>query len=395
MRQAIVSVAVGLAALLAVLGVGSWYGCSVYDASLLLPGADASKPDVVTAEAGEDAHDAGRDTGPSAPVCPELFPPSAPAMDDPSDAGDQSFIVAVHTIDVGLGDAGVAGLLGYDLDQIYTCCDGGAESCKTNVTGTSHCDDSEGRDNAGAHLFQSLSKLDSAQFNTTTIEQRLQSGAYSILMQVTHYNGQLDDTSVTAALYASTGVMSDAGARWDGTDSWTLNDKFVTDPDASPVLPTHFDTSAYVSGGMLVMHINFPISLGSSGASAVEIDLTAGLVTGRIVPMGNGTYAIADGQIAGRWNNSQLLGQLPTLSVMGNAICQGTSYYSLVKNLICNNSDIRTDPTTDKMGGLCDAISIGFGFTADPALMGNTASVSPQMSLCPANDSGPDDCTKP
>jgi hypothetical protein len=375
-------------------GAVCWYGCSIYNSSLLLP-ADSGVKDVLIPDVGTDAHDGGKEAAPN--PCPDFEPPPKPAADDPSTNPNQSFVVAVHTIDVGFGDdagtPGASGLLGYDLDTVYTCCDGGPESCNAAVTGAMHCDDPSGRDNAGGHLLATLASLDPGQFNTSTISQRLENGTYSILLQVYQYNGTANDTQVTAALYASDGVENEAGAMWDGNDVWNIDDAFVVSPDASPLLPNHIDGNAYVANGTLVMSVNFPISLGTSGTSTFTISLTSGIVSGQLVPGANGTYSLANGQIAGRWNVSDLLQSLQTVSVFGSPICPGTANYTFVKQEICQYADIMTDITKDKTGATCDALSLGIGFTADPAVLGDAVPAAIKMGLC-SGDAGPDDCAQ-
>ncbi|MGD0525342.1 MAG: hypothetical protein ABSE49_09375 [Polyangiaceae bacterium] len=391
-------------------GFGTWVGCSIYNPSLLLPAeTEGGTSDVMVAEAATpDASDGGIEAAPLA--CPEVFPPAAPAANDPSDAGDQAFVIALHTLDLGLEyEGGSPPPIGYDLDSIFTCCDGGAESCKAASVGATHCDEPSGRDNSGELLLSSLASLDSAEFNDSTISQRLQAGDYSILIQVLHYNGTPNDTQVTAALYASDGIQpeGDAGvappAKWDGTDEWTIDDTFVVSADASPLLPTHFDGNAYVAGGTFVMHVNFPISLGTAGTGSLSISLTSGVITGTLVAGSTpGTYHLQNGLIVGRWNVSSLLGALSTLDLSLNgstaALCRGTPTYDFVKGLICQHADIMTDPTLDKTGATCDALSIGFSFTADPALMGEVVVPTSSVQLCDGGDDdalAPDNCSTP
>jgi hypothetical protein len=391
-----------LAACTGVIGVASWYGCAIYDPSLLVA-ADAGDDgdDGGVAEAGEEAEAAPN-------PCPELTPPPPPTVEDPSDAGDQSFVAALHTINVGLDpDAGPA-LLGYDLDHVYTCCDGGPESCKPIVTGAQHCDTAEGRDNSGGLLLASLAGLDSQQFNANTISQRLQQGVYSILVQILHYNGTANDKKVTAAIYGSGGIYgADGGpalAQWNGQDPWTVDSDFVLSGDGgagSPILPSHFDPNAYVSGGVLVMAVDFPLSLGASGTGSLTVSLTGAHITASVAPAGGGAYAFTNGQIAGRWATSQLLSALQSLNIGPNPVCRGTSIYNQVKQLICQAADVTGDPTLDNKGATCDALSIGFGFTADPALLGAVTPPSTKLSPCggggDAGDGGapeaaPDNC---
>jgi hypothetical protein len=377
-------------------GAVAWYGCSVYGPSLLVSAAvdsGTALQDAPIGDAGSDARDAAQEAAPN--PCPDFEPPAPPAADDPSDAGDQTFVVAVHTIDFGIGDPpAVSGLLGYDLDKVYTCCDGGPESCNAAVVGQTHCDDPSGRDNAGGKLISTLASLDSAEFNTSTISQRLQDGIYSILLQVQHYNGTANDQQVTAALYGSDGVEGDAGALWNGSDQWSIDDSFVVTPDASPLLPTDFDGNAYVTNGTLVMHVTFPISLGTSTTSTFTVTLTSGVITGQIMPAGNGTYALKTGNIAGRWNVSELLSSLQTVAIAGQSLCPGSQTYSFVKQQICGAADIMTDYTKDLTGATCDALSLGIGYTADPALLGDVVPTAVKTSLCPP-DAGLDNCSMP
>ncbi len=317
-------------------GAVTWYGCSIYDSSLLLPGADSGtlQDGSMIVEAGTDAHDAGADREAAPNPCPDFEPPDTPVADDPSDAGNGGFIVAVHTIDFGF-DAGVSSTIGYDLDNVYTCCDGGSESCKAATSpATAHCDDVSGRDNSGGTLLASLSLVDPSQFTTATISQRLQDGTYSILLQVTDYNGTPNDTQVTAALYGSDGIENDAGALWNGSDQWTVDQSFVVNPTSMPLLPVDFDTAAYVADGTLVMHVSFPISLGTSNTNTFTITLTDGVITGHLVSAGNGTYSLTGGNIAGRWNVSQLLSSLQTVTVGSSPVCPGSMTYSFIKQEI-------------------------------------------------------------
>jgi hypothetical protein len=385
------------------LAATAWVGCSIYDPSLLLPGIDAAADapaDSVAVEATTQArtHDAAPNP------CPQAYPPALPAADDPSDAGDQSFVVALHTLDFGLSlEAGATATLGYDLDGVFTCCADGGESCKGAVPGAMHCDDPGGRDDSAGRLLRSLASLNS-QFNDTAVSQRLQQGVYSVLLQVLHYNGQRDDTQVTAALYAADGLAAagDAApglAKWDGTDVWTIDSAFVLTPDAPPIIPTHFDGNAYVAGGTLVVHVDFPVSLGSAGSGDLTLSLTSGVITADVLPAKPGTYRLANGQIAGRWNNRQLLSAIQSLALPANLgtgnICYGTAEYAFVKQEVCLYADIMTDPASDNTGAMCDAISIGFGFTADPAIMGKVVPSATNPDSCDGGASIPDDCTTP
>jgi len=381
-------------------GIAAWVGCSIYQPSLLLPATQESGADVASDTS---ARDVVTSDAPGPGPCPETFPPPRPATDDPSDAGTQAVVVALHTLDFGIrDDGGAPPLYGYDLDQVFTCCDGGTGSCTPPVTGTRDCDEPGARDNSGGQLIASLALLDPGQFNSTNISANLQVGAYSLLIQLSDYNGQPNDTEVVAGLYASDGIegVGDAApplAKWDGTDVWTIDDGFVlSGGDASPLLPNHFDAHAYVSGGVLVMQVNFPIALGTSATGNVAIDLTGGVISGQLVPVDGGVFRLESGQVAGRWSVPSVLLAVQGLTLGGQSICPGSSLYSNVKTQICTAADISTDPTQDNKGQACNALSIGFGFTADPAHLGDIVGHAAHTSLCDGGaDAAPDDCTTP
>ena len=380
----------GLAVAIACVAVA----CSVYDSSLLLPGttdsggqdvAEAAAPDVREAEA-------------APPPCPEDFPPSRPAMDDPSDAGDDvSVIVALHTIDI-IGNGGPPSGVGYDIDNVWTCCDGGAhggaESCTPPSTGSMHyCDENGGIDNNGGALLSSFATLDPAQFSTASISQRLEQGVYSILLLIQQYNGTANDEQVTGAIFASPGVVGDAGAMWNGKDSWTIDQNYIA--STNPLVPVYFDTNAFVANGVLVMRPpNFPFTLGTSSTGSFTVSLTAMVVTAKVTPAGDGTYRMTNGVLAGRWNVSDLLNAIQAVTYQGQPICRGGIIYeSLIKPQICQYADIMTDPMRDLTGTKCDGLSLAAGFTADPALMGPVVSPTPKTTLCEGGtEAGPDEC---
>jgi hypothetical protein len=393
MRALALALAMALGLLSATAGCDEIFG--IGDRTLLTgsDGGDATTVDVAPQEA-QAADAATRDVVSAAPACLGAAPPGRPATDDPSDAGDQSFVVAVHTLDLGYGyDAGVDGglRLGWNLDSVYTCCEGGAESCNAAVAGTTHCDDPAGRDNATSLLIGGLAGADRGQFDPQMLTQGLQAGTYSILLQMQHYNGQANDTQVHAALYVSNGVEGDAGGLWNGSDHWTIDDKFVL--DAGTLTPNHVDPHAYVASGTLVVHIDFPITTGTGTTNTFTVLLTGGLITGQIVPAGNGTYRLAGGNFAGRWNVSEILTAVQTFVIGGTPVCPGALYYSLIKQEVCQYADIMTNPAQDNTGVTCDALSAGLGFTADPAVLGSVTSVPATGSSC--GPTPPDDCTHP
>jgi hypothetical protein len=335
------------------------------------------------------SNDAG-DAEAEAPAdpCARRAPPR-PTADDPSSDPDQSFVVAMRAVDFGVRvDGGPRPLFGYDLDGVSTCCRDAPESC-IPATGTRHCDEEGGIDNSASDLLSSLA-LVAPEFSQEGVNRRIAQGLYTILFQVQHYNGTPNDRSVTVGVLSSRGIESQSSPdastppAWDGNDAWTVDSDFILgSPDASPLVPGRFDARAYVSGGVLVASIDFPISLGVSGGNTVVVSLTGALVTAQVVDAGAGRYRLERGQIAGRYATRALLGELPNVYALGAFICPGTATHAQLESLICKAADVNADPARDRTGAACDALSLGFGFTSDPARAGRVVKPPKRPVNCP------------
>jgi hypothetical protein len=84
-------------------------------------------------------------------------------------------------------------------------------------------------------------------------------------------------------------------------------------------------------------------------------------------------WAIDDGSISGRWGSTKLLSNMATIPIpdSGTYLCGlDNPTYLTFKNYICSLQDIPSDYSRDNTGAPCDAISMAFGFTAEPALLG-------------------------
>lgn len=351
-------------------------------------------PDPAATGAG-DAGDAGLEA--AREPCPRNAPPR-PTTDDPSSDPEQSFVVAMRAVDFGVRvDGGPRPSFGYDLDGVSTCCENAPESC-VPATGTKHCDEEGGTDNAASDLLSSLA-LVAPEFSQENVNRRIEQGLYTILLQVQHYNGTENDRAVTVGVLSSRGIESQSSPdastppAWDGNDVWTVDSDFVLgSPDASPIVPGRFDARAYVAGGVLVAAIDFPISLGVSGGNTIVVSLTGAMITAKIVEAGAGRYRLERGQIAGRYATRTLIGELPNAYVLGSFICPTTATYEQLRSLICKAADVTADPARDRTGAACDALSLGFGFTSDPALTGRVVKPPKRPVNCP--DAGVQECPR-
>jgi len=224
------------------------YGrCAVYDASLLVDGAAVDAP--ITSDAG----DAGSG-------CAHLLPPPRPSADDPSDGGDVEFVAVINLVNFGLD----GGIHGFDLDRTCTC--PGPETCVPSATAKPHCDGEGGTDNSGGALVANFAQL-SPQFDPSGANNTLQEGRGGLVIRVSGYNGTNNDTSVIVDIFISNGTvpLDDAGNNplplHDGTDQWGVDPgSLVGTPP--PYVAAHEDSAAYVTGGVLVGTVDFPLGLG-------------------------------------------------------------------------------------------------------------------------------------
>lgn len=390
-----------------VLGVGPalvlfltcWQGCNIYNSSLLLEG--GSEGGVVEASQS----------------CLAKWP-AVPAQDDPSSGGDYSGYFVMQTVDVGNSDAGVlldssAPLppIGFDLDNDCTCCGGTTGTCKTGgscVGPSIVCDDNAGRDHVALKIFSVIPNA-SASANAG-----MQAGQYSIVLQISGYNGKLNDTSVTVALYVSNGMdgIQDGGTvmpRHDGTDVWTVDTHYLATtlnggnvPNGTPCnsttacQPIFVDNGAYVTGGVLVARpsAKLPLTFGyRANIGGALMKLNDAVISGTLRSVkgagGMTLWGIVNGSISGRWDSSELLSNLATLPYAGadgSYLCgtdpNAASFYSEAKVYICGLQDIMSSKASDNKMMPCNALSMSFGFTAEPALVGTVYSVSPPPSGC-------------
>ncbi len=342
-----------------------WTACGIYGKDLLLPAPEAGPP-LPDANTCNHAHYLGR-----------------PAADDPGQGPTASVVVALATLAFGESEAGPPALVGFDLDNVCTC--PGPDSC-VNTISSPHCDEDGGRDNAGGDLLDLISGFPG--ISQASLDDNLSHGTFGFLIQVRGWNGQPNDTQVSAAVYVSSGLVplpdgGRANVKGDGTDVWQISSDAVLGGDAlvgvdcgndnTACSPVYLDDDAYVASGVLVCSLDFPIAVGSPTAGTVELDLTGSVITAPLTQVPGG-WAIQNGVLDGRWATKSLLSSLAAipdpLSTTGEFLCGTDSTYGIAKNQICSSSDIAADPKLDQTGAPCDAVSIAIGFTGLPAHMG-------------------------
>jgi hypothetical protein len=356
-----------------------------------------------------------------------LVPPPPPA-DTPSGDPSRTFFLAMEKTNVsGRSDAGT--IAGYDLDGVCTCdprdrsIRAGKPSCLGHpepvVPGT--CDADGGVDNAVADVFtffEGLASVGPSFFDGTG----LVCGDLNVLITITDYNGQANDSQIFVTLLpsfgirephdggesdASIGCRNDGAApfppKFDGTDRWSVR---KGDLNSAGVPPQLF--RAYVKDFQLVLDgrgktSEFPLILGST-----TVNVGTAVVTGRLVPLdergaelpvvngaiqsNDGTAAsfrLRDAILSGRTSVDDVLGRVGRVRVAKGVdpyFCSGRNkpIYDLFKDTICRAVDTVAEPTRDFTDAPCDAVSIVLLFEAGPVQLGTEYDPPPSPG-CAAN----------
>jgi hypothetical protein len=345
-------------------------------------------------------------------------------------------VVAMRTIDFGEpyvsnGTAFPFRDLGYDIDGVCTFIENDvlrnakclAPSFATAVPGCTYCgnlsDFQNGRDNGLGRLIAELSQhiigLGGAAYN-----EQIGQGKVSLLFRVRGYNGQPNDDQVELTLLTPAAMENQPSndrtvPEWDGLDRWpvagdSLNFNTAGQPDINN--PKFRDENAYVSNGVIVASLSqadLRLRLGITQTLVVELLLqfkqaffTAELkqVPKTVASADSGTktellWMMQNGTIASRLSVNDLLRQLdqfPDPTALIQPLCMTSAAYPRVRDIVCSFVDICASdlcaPTAP-----CDAISVGIGFEAEQALLGDIYQLQPLQDRCPGEPL--DDCFNP
>ncbi len=320
-------------------------------------------------------------------VCEHTSYPEPPKDHDLG--GEQEFVVAMNSI--GLGET-LETRVGVDLDRQCTCLGEGPSCVAPPNAGDNECDFDGGVDSNFSRLMTLLAAFSSGTISSSAYSQGALDGRWSVLLRVRGYNGAVDDDQVEVAVFTTPGFPPDEVPLWDGTDEWPIASTSVG-ASGSTEEPKFVSLSGYVRDGILVAPLPSLPLIFNTGFSYLPFDITGGFIMGTIVEQA-GETALTNGLIAGRFTMESMFQSLSEFrNGAGMPICRGDSYYDSVKILVCNLRDISSE--VPGPGASCDSISMGVGFTAQPAKLGavgDNLAPSPgcPAETTPATDSCPD-----
>lgn len=339
---------------------------------------------------GTNGRDGGTDSSASPPEGCFLRHPvdRPPNGNTDGKTGDGNVLVfALRTV----GFVPDSGVYGYDLDDHCTGDPSSSSRSKSSCVSLVPSvaipnDDPEGVDNQFPRLVRLFPTQGAANdVFASSLNEQIAKGLHGAVFVVRNYNGEEDDDDVKVAIVASEGLESancaaptDAGEdgaplkpTWDGCDTWT----YVPGTVMLQKLPAS-NYTGYVRGRMLVIQprsatisqdLTFPFS-------QLSLRLYDGILTARFVERtgGDGGTSLQMGTLAGRVKADELLELAGGFEYKeGKRFCQDAIALGLIKESLCKGRDINAARILDETETApCDSISLGIGFTAEPANLG-------------------------
>lgn len=315
---------------------------------------------------------------------------------------DKRIILAMSAarLDVAPADAGPSNV-GFDLDGLCTCQpaerpDPG--SCVNPRAAEPACDGPGGIDRQSTRLTGTFSRI----FGDRNLQEGLDQGSFSLLIQLTGYDESANDGLVGVSLFNGVGLhapdggASDGGApSFDGGDDWILDSTSVVGGAEREFVASARDDAAYVAGGRLyarvrsfTMRFRVRFVLGAQTlSSTLDFQLDDLVLSGDLVPLGGGAFKLERAELAARFPMRSAL----ALASRAGA-CRGTKSYEDTRESLCALADLAAERRADAAAP-CDAISFVLGLSAVPARYRGTAQAPPSFTAC-AEDAGVDDCTR-
>jgi hypothetical protein len=199
-------------------------------------------------------------------------------------------------------------------------------------------------------------------------------------MRLEGWTGEPTDPKVRFSVFTSAGWPDGASPSWDGEDAWPIDGTSVA-PDGTVDEPLFFDDNAYVAGGVLVASLpQSGLVLVTSSGTRLVLPLVAGFIRARLVEEG-GRHAVRDGVFAARIRTEAIFDALDGFrDGDGEPLCTTDPFFELARETICESADIFAGTGTPISP--CDALSVGIGFTADPARLGAVRDLTEDLPGC-------------
>lgn len=323
-------------------------------------------------------------------ACERKRPVERAGLDDAPSEELPRFVMAVDQAVVDPDKAP-----GFDLDGVCTCENGAAGSCVSQAKASRDalfCDLDGGIDNTAGKVAKGASVLSNNSIDAVT-NRLISSGRRTLLFELGRYNGRANDNDVALGALVAEGIVAPTcpGSTLDtstntyspgrcGKDEWVVSPASIF--GNTPIVVG----TGFVRDYQLVVELTTPLMVPFTLESSFRVEES--IVTGRIVPLGEdltprdatrppttgerSLYRIEQGLIAGRVATSETLKTLGSFRQGGVPLC-ATAAFDAIRERICSNADLALSPDggSGAAGGSpCDALSMGVGFVAVPAVRG-------------------------
>lgn len=300
-----------------------------------------------------------------------------PARPKPGNATSvPQFTLAAHTL--VLNETNV---VGRDLDNACTC--PAASTCKA-PSPELVCDGLQGRDTSGNQALSALAENGQSEFSEAELQKEIVEGRAGIVLRVTGYNGAADDERVGVEVFGKVWKQAGNPSEWLPYEDSVANGRAV-----------EADEAGYVSNFTLVarlprLSLAFRPQLGEND-NALVVELEEAVLSGTLEP-GGGSFILRNGNIAGRWPTTKILGafrvfEFPDPFTDSDFMCEDNLAYLQVKSSLCKYADIMSSAALDELNGVpttaCDAISFAAGFDTSAATLGTATTPEFVPTTCP------------
>ena len=223
-------------------------------------------------------------------------------------------------------------------------------------------------------------------------------GTYTVILRVSGYNGQPDDSSVRVDSYISPGMEKPRPFQcpdedyatsyptvWRAAPPWKIDPDTLVGPITQEgVLPSSkvSDPQAYVRNGYLIAQ--FPddtlVRFAADGTRyrGFAMKVQKSVWTGKLALGQDNVWKIRDGMFGGRVRSSDLIQSFRQIGLCPDIGLD--PFYTDVVQYIQQNADVTADGTDDPERN-CDAMSLGIAFEASQVTPG-PLSPSPQIVEC-------------
>lgn len=330
--------------------------------------------------------------------CKHAFPPARPPEDasvKTDRAGSITLALSEMRIDTAAPGATIAAPAAYDLDKKCTCLPGVVPSCKKAKTDAVCTEDDEhGGDNVIGPLMNTVAGALPI-VSSAKLKERIDKGFFSMLINITNWNGTDNDLQVTVAIFMSVGLHGRSDAivpQFNGADVWDVSPDSVSggteqaqatppvdcgNPKALECVPFALDPNAYITKGKLVANFDrVPFAFGD-GLTRISIPLASAMLVGKLD--GTAPPYTFEGDLTGRWASHDILEAMAHIAFVDDnnvttALCNDPSpfgKYQLVYNSICSAVDLAPSRNDDIDGGApCTSLSQSTHLIAKSAHLG-------------------------